>query len=727
MNGINSIKNNLISIQLEQLMTIKKEVLHIKRISNFFSLSNSNPYYKTHQNIIKQIETIINSIKKLKDVVNAGDISNLLPYKFLIIYQNNNNNIEKVLFNLRHVREQISQYNESSFNQYLPKPYVGRRYSSKAISIFIEAVTTEILDKNNNDILTSLLWDYRSGFESHFTNNDTYCTIETSFYYYELPYFIPNLFHELNHILLKPENVDSPYSGLRQKFIYTIETFNKYEPIVEIDKGLAEEIVSDIFAYDLLGYSYVFSLFYSIVSDGIPNLFYNPKNGAMDSLPNFIGPEMDDPRLQDIVQSVFEVQLRLALLVEYALNDEVINDIDIYQELENINEFLGYIFRNPINNIHLSLLNVYDRQKENKKNGFNALAKGFNNITEQLMQQLSKHKKNTLSLDMDYKNIFSSIWKDKLSNQNNIFHRNILRKGILEQIFKDHKDIDKMLFEPAELTFFKFNVLSDSNEKSIDKYFQNFTGYNSEDDKDYKQFECFGIYNNLAIRNKSEFVTKKKVESFLEKCSDFETSFYTYKVAMTKMHTVYTKLTASNAFGAIIQLQLKDYDQKTIIDGYNKIREFLDKEKRINYDLYKVLGPSDYIVVLNNITLPKIYEIKKLFFNDKSNVFRRTFTNIFRMNDDSKPRQEDMKNKILVSKIRLKYSIVLEDLKEKEIFFEEKNMGTFQDHCENIFCVPGAIDIEVQWKMYDYSIVKKILQNLSDNISDVQTEYIKIL
>lgn len=54
MNGINSIKNNLISIQLEQLMTIKKEVLHIKRISNFFSLSNSNPYYKTHQNIIDQ-------------------------------------------------------------------------------------------------------------------------------------------------------------------------------------------------------------------------------------------------------------------------------------------------------------------------------------------------------------------------------------------------------------------------------------------------------------------------------------------------------------------------------------------------------------------------------------------------------------------------------------------------------------------------------------------------
>ncbi len=163
------------------------------------------------------------------------------------------------------------------------------------------------------------------------------------------------------------------------------------------------------------------------------------------------------------------------------------------------------------------------------------------------------------------------------------------------------------------------------------------------------------------------------------------------------------------------------------IKNMESFREFLDKEKRINYDLYKVLGPSDYIVVLNNITLPKIYEIKKLFFNDKSNVFRRTFTNIFRMNDDSKPRQEDMKNKILVSKIRLKYSIVLEDLKEKEIFFEEKNMGTFQDHCENIFCVPGAIDIEVQWKMYDYSIVKKILQNLSDNISDVQTEYIKIL
>jgi len=727
MQGIESVKNNLTFIQLEQLMTIKKEVLHIKRISNFFSLSRDNPYYKTHQKILVQITRAIEDIKYLKDKIISDAENGHMPYKFLIQYQLNNHEIELLLFNLRHIREQISQYTESSFNQYLPKPYLGRRYSSKAISIFIEAVILEILNKNNNKIQTSLLWDYRSGFESHFKNEDSFCVIETSFYYYELPYFIPNLFHELNHILLKKNNSEGAYNVLLKKFTHTIKNINKNNPIVVIDKGLAEEIVSDIFAYDTIGSSYVFSLFYSIVSDGMPQLFYNRSNKKMDALLNYRGTDMDDSRNQDIVQRVFEVQLRLKLLIEYALNDNSIVDEKVQQELKYIEEFLGYIYCNPIKYTDLSLFHVYDKKGDSLKTGFNALMTGFDTTVDELILQVVEHHPPEVSLDMNYKDIFSSIWESKLTNQDTIYHRNILRKNILKQIFKDHTDIDRLPLTPAELTFFKFNKMNESNNSDIDDYFVNFTGFASNEKKDYNQYECFGIYNDLAIRKKAESVTSNKVKGFLNKVDGFETDFYTYKIAMTKMYGINTNLTPRNAFGAVIQLQLKDYEKDTIVAGYDKIRETLDNEKSVNYDLYKVLGPSDYVIVLNNITLPRIYEIKKSFFNDNTRVFRRTFTSIFRMNNDSEPSEDDIESKLLVSKVRLRYSITLEDLKSKKILYDGKQQGTFEDYYDDIFCLPGAIDIEIQWKVNDYNTIKKVLSHISENISDVQTEYVKIL
>jgi len=726
MDGINSIGNNLISIQLEQLMTIKKEVLHIQRISNFFSSSNKNPYFKTHQNIIKQTKAIIKNIKDLKDEVNLHDFGKIIPYESLVIYQNNNNNIEEILFSLKQVKEQISQYNESSFNQYMPKPYLGRRYSSKAVSTFIENVTTEILEKSNNEIFTSLLWDYSSGFESHFANDNSYCAIETSFYYYELPYFIPNLFHELNHILLKPKSIDTLYCTLHQKYIHTIKTLNKDQFNIELNEGLAEEIVSDIFAYDLLGYSYVFSLFYSIVSDGMPSLFYNPDSKRADHFINYNSPDMDDPRHKNAVQRVIEVQLRLSIIIEYALNGNIQN-ANIKKELEYIKEFLGYIYCNPVKNSSLSLSGIYSKKSKNKKENFIAFRTGFDYIRDNLLRQTNGHEGGKLSLEMNYNKIFSDIWEQKLSSKDYILHRNILRKGILEQIFSDHDEKESMQFKPAELTFFKFNTFSDNAKTEIDKYFVDFTGYNAKDTKDYIQFECFGIYNNLAIRDKTEHVPKEKVEFFLDKCDNFETNFYTYKIAMTKLYSRDKNLTPENAFGAVIQLQLKDQEQQTIVEGYNKIRKTLVDEKSFHYDIYKVLGPGDYIVLLKNSRLSKIFEIKKVFLNDQDNIFRRSFTNIFSMNENSIPSEKDSKNKILVSKIRLKFSVMLDDLKKREIIFEEKNMGILQDYYSDIFCIPGSVDIEIQWKINDYSIVKKVLKNISEVISDVQTEYIKIL
>lgn len=708
------IKNNFVAIILEQLLTIKKELLHLKRICNFFTTEDECPYAdiyiynnKRIDIYLKQIDDIVQKLEKIS--------THHMAYEFMIYIDRIQKNIGNILEGVKLINNSIRQHNEESFNPYMPKAHHGRRYSSKAISTFIRNYMKEVLEKyaGDKEIKALIVWTFRHGFKAEKNLNPK--VIETAHYYYDLPYFIPNIFHELNHILFSLDNTSSEfdsYKNLDREYKNAIEN-NIKEFGLKINDEFPEEFISDLFAYDLLGVSYIYSCFYSIAYSGMDYLFTSNKTKII-SLANFNKlKSKGENEFKDKASHVFEINLRLRLLIMYALGDKNL-DSKIKKEINELDKFLRLLFF-PNNADDKSLAVKYSQVSELLENNFNDLSEAMNKSLTVFRTFFINHKQIIFDGNIKYKQIFNDIWAEKLDKNNVIFHRNSLRERILKEIFieEKYKNFD---YDAYELTFFKFRDHRELKEIAIDNYFIKFTGFGLSQNmtKDYTQYECYGIYDNFAIRKKKKEIEVEKVQDFLKDVKGYTSNYYTYKMAMIKLYDNTLNLSNAFGFGAILQIQLENQNIETIKKGFDELLKILQLDIDCQYSIYKILGPNDYIVDLKYASMVTIFKLKKKLA--KNFTFRRTLTTIYKL-DKSKLGANEISMFHEISNIRLKGNINIEDIK----FLKIDKESCLEDYCHKIKYITGAQDIQIVWKV-DVDI-NLIVSKLGDFISDIQSNY----
>ncbi|CAA6812169.1 MAG: Unknown protein [uncultured Sulfurovum sp.] len=713
---IKRVKENYLVIQLEQLLTIKKELLHTKRICSYFS-TNSDPYADIYQYNLQRVNIFLNKIEDIK--TSALKIQNKEKvYQFLIEVARLQKLITAVLDGLKLLKDSIRQHGEEAFNQYIPKADLGRRYSSKAISTFIRSYMTEVLDCCDNDknAKALIVWTFRNEFQSKEKINPR--AIETPHYYYDLPYFIPNIFHELNHIassIPNPSDDFLPYKKLNSNIETTFKMIEK-EHQFSINNGLAEEITSDIFAYDLLGPSYLYSSFYSIMYSGMDNLFLETEDSTHYPLINLDINENSKQEEQDTFAHVIEIQLRMMILIQYALGDNSLNDVT----QQNIRD-LQCVMQNTFNteDTSSSLLHSYKSRIETGDaidnqnfNHFVNLIDRLNSSVESICENFTDHIIINFNSEINYKSIFMNIWQEKLQNSTMVFHRNSLREGILKQIFP----IDTysgFTYDPYELTFFKPRETVNI-ERKIDTYFKEHTGVKYKHGKDYSQYKSFGIYNNIAIRKKSKEIKRELVEDFLINSAQEDLQLYTYKVAMVKLSEGTNEVIAPKGLSAMFQIQLKNQGPNNIRKAYDCILDILKEQRGLcSYEIYKILGPNDYLINVSRSSLSTIFKLKNIFSKDNSLLFRRTFTTIYTNNTHFSNVDVDF---VEVTKVRLRGDYDVSEL--SKIVIGDKPLS---DYYKTLAYTTGAMDIEIEWKIN--IDITPIVEKINYIISDIQTDY----
>ncbi len=277
-------------------------------------------------------------------------------------------------------------------------------------------------------------------------------------------------------------------------------------------------------------------------------------------------------------------------------------------------------------------------------------------------------------------------------------------------------------YEPVELTFFKFSMHCEDNKEQIKKYYEKFTGANSGG---YRIYESLGMYSNIVIRRKKESISLDTIKSFLEDNNEgFNANYYTYKIAMSHLYSSGDELGLGEHPGAIMQLQLKNNNIDLIKKGYKQIKDQV-KECGAVYEIYKVLGPNDFLVIFKGMHLDKIFELKRKFLSYTDTKFRRVNVMLFATTNFTKYTNEKLPDIQLVSNIRLKDNIDIPSL--KQIINEQDKTGNVNRLVDyELYDTLGVIDVEIKWGMEDFSKIKNIFLDLSEYISDEQTDCFRL-
>lgn len=326
--------------------------------------------------------------------------------------------------------------------------------------------------------------------------------------------------------------------------------------------------------------------------------------------------------------------------------------------------------------------------------------------------------KEATNTELDYQEILNTIWSTYLKENDNWIHPNTLRKKLLEQILHDITHTD-LRFSPYELTFYKTRTDIDNN-KAVDimtAYTEDpfFTKENAETEPHLENaYKTFGIFNMYSNIKKEEKVSRDEIRNFLELeiTEGEQTSYYTSKVPLSYLKTFgepkEPDKTDACFFGLIMRLQLSRESIYSIRKGYSIIEDIL-KELSNEYKVFKALGPADFVIITNSLTIEEIYNLKNSF--SKQEDFRRTFSTIFFQTDLPSTFKLDKQYKLL-SKIRLNSEIKSELTKMK-------------DYIDSVHVTSGVTDVTILWKTSEYPLseILEMRNAISEtkNTSDIQT------
>ena len=269
---------SLISFQKEQNRIIVGELNNLNTIIKFFSKQEKKiQNRKLPRNIDKDIEILITNVLNIETLLNEYKVfSEKNALILAILYDKNKKEYVEIYKKLNFITKSIEQNLFDSLNQFIPRPFLGKKYSSKALitklNDYHENLFLNITNKKM-EFKVNTFWDFNDKFlcdiSSKYSDNSY---ISFPYGYYELPYILPVMMHECSHIILKNTDVfkdllDDMDDNLRFILDYKIKgtihdtSFNRLNEIVNT-REYAEDIVSDIISLKVYGLSYLLTFFH---------------------------------------------------------------------------------------------------------------------------------------------------------------------------------------------------------------------------------------------------------------------------------------------------------------------------------------------------------------------------------------------------------------------------------------------------------------------------------
>jgi hypothetical protein len=711
------IKDQFHKLQTDKLVICKKELRYLERIFKFYSANEKDNYANAFTQLNNQIEKLYKKIKELYEN-EIKKLKNLQePLDIIVYYDNIEQEIETLLQYIKRLSMKASQNIEEHFDQYIPKALLDRRYNNKALTLMLEnnlfrniyTYYTKSLDSTKEDKLPIFVWDYRNHYKV-LDDSDLDPIITNAFWYYEIPRLIPNIAHEVGHLIRS----DNP--------LYNLELFE--------DKKFTEEILGDFIAYDLFGYGYILSLFHTIAHKEMYKLFYNT------TYEDVVLPDVSLWALEVGFAKIKENYARILALVEITLqSDTEDSNKKLYDYLQNIKDFIAHYLSENKNNLIKEFANY--PEKAIKFQNFceeishlrNKIIRAYQDGFLPWVEDISSGPDRKSEIQT-YEEIFNEIWKENIDKSENWVHKNTLRKKLILDIVGIDINEDKL--KPFELIYIKkrYDVSNENDTGSKSAIFQDKEIATSE--------QLFGIYDAFKIIEKKEEIpydsrdTQQDIDSFLIDIEAIEHSDHYYqKYPLLHLTTRNNAQKPNFPYGLLLHIQLKQANKENIKNFYEKIikenNRFCSVTERAKYYIYKSLGPHDFILHFPSIKLDHIFALKELCNTSQSisQYIRRTFTTIY-----LRKKQNQYACKY-GTKTTLSYHI--------EMYLRIKGKGqniietlsNSLNNVEYIEKVPGIFDLRIRYNKYvDADIYfNKILNEFKTNsqiiVSDLQSYIFK--
>lgn len=773
---------------LEKTNTLKNNSKHLRRVIYFFSKNDDNiegrAYIPSHlrediNNFILDLDGLDNKINfNLKEI--SSNIHNEEIIHYLIEYNKFNNQIESLLSNsFKSIAKKVFQIKEETFNNYLPRPLVGRMYSTKGFLDHLENAINQFLNKVDEEKKIVYYWDYLDAYRTnhhidHSYGKDINSYVQLAFWYHDSLY-LPAITHELMHICLET-NSAKKIDFMKTVFEMKNEMTKEFEKTtyknahIKTSNKLVDEIISDYFAYLLHGNSYIITLFHLLIGKEFE-----------DSFGNFnIAPMTFRLKREWIV-------IRLKVLTEISLIsynlDPTTNDDDeeLLLYINTIRKIVEDIYPddNDKSRNNSSLYKIYSEYHHNYfdeyldvnetyvnflvKKSVDTIANFDRNLINLLSKIIKELEKDSLKdspnfysyLPLD-KLDFNKLWANYIKNLKNITTKDLNNND--EVLYNTKHDFRKIMFKDSvykknifkfqigksfELKYYKINIESmkdfmdnrdsDNYNNEIIKFINEKNNlvnkYNTNSVNNTSPHIVLDIYHYLTItEEKIKFAPNiKNDNSAIEKSKNnlkyFTQNHSLIQIIKKKTQQYTEEYSTRKPLSILVHIQLMKNSFNQIFDCCDEIYEYFNKKNIISFDIYKSLGPQDLVINIKGISSRELYKIKE-DFSHITNV-KRTLTVPYLGYRGENNNYEDIiltNNKKSFTKFSTHIRFNKIDKNSQLKLIHEVN--EFHNEIENIYIAPGVLDAEILWKKTSMGSIFKLTTKIyeSNLATDIQTK-----
>ena len=742
-------------IQVEKMVIILKEMEHIENILKFYEgyeAESSKPLKPIKKNIEflkKDINNLRDKIRIMKGInkqfFNKDTETSHTNILLIIQYDYVRTQIEDMLRVIQALYNKMGQLFGEALNQYLPYPILGRRYSNNSIMIYLENYYREMFNTfcNKGEPELILGWNYHTGFKYRtFVSrdikrddyqDDTYNNyIDLPYWYYELPFLLPSITHEVMYIALRnpkknlketyqslKKDIDNFFNDNKNNLVQKIQDIIGYDEYVE---DLSKEIICDLYGYKIHGEAYINALFHDIIGEKLAKdylkiIHFKDKNGNNTEESKLI------PSDWCFLQKKDHSILRLHFLLKiHPKRDKE------FKQMQEILDSIMPLRTNVMKDIKEGFESIYTHNYPNFKPSFLIVQNYLEQLLTCFTTWLNNNKFETE--DIEYAPDFNEIWEKRYTqleeNGDTVPHQNNFRRHILCKVGKldylKNNDDKKLAY------LMTLKKLRKDDKNSVGKLKDKLSDLSKNDDD--KNFIVYGIYDGFTLENKeNSFDVAIMLYSLLEKANNEDNSirYFNTKQVLTRVYDTIQNADKNKPadFSTIINIELlKDANNpngyKNIKDAIENIAKVLDGQKNHYYeaDIFKSLGPKDITVIIKNASLETIFLLTKKLNCKKQEHIMRTFTMIcseINHGKEIKLPEIEENNFRLISTLRLS--------KEGQIFIEDYKKYLDMDKIDDIVEITGVMDIRIIWKTEKIEDIFEFYDKLTEDslVTDYQT------
>lgn len=653
----NSIENHIISYLYEQVDILAKEYEYIILIANFYSGTHKNKAKSQKADLEKNFNSMKELIEKEYDLL--IEINNYIAKHLKHIREDQKDDIVSVFITIDYVRKDINrliykfekinekliQMLRDGYNQYIPKPIIGKRHSNINIISQLELKINESrnIAPDNEFFIT---WKFTHSYKVLRLDSKR-TMINLSYWLFDTPYLMPTITHEIIH---KRINEFSDLTNILKNILHENSHLNATNNRKKIFKNqnnqvaidsILEDITIDIISFLKHGNSYILTLATVHLGYQFASTFKRDKtNNSYEIAPWIFNQQRDISMLRlFILVNFIEKQ---SLIKELKNHDKFIQNSNEIKKINNIMKKLYFeeegfqqIYSNYHNyNEEYQLITTFIKS-------FTTDILHSDSFIEEVKKKYLDEESNSIAIKERIKNLpetFNDIWEDRLNNTQSpqkttkVEYRKKVHNKTIKKLLKKSYLSSTDILKAYQITFVKTKLpeIKDSNFDYLD--------FHSVQDDTY--YNTLGIYDFVKIseptpRNYSN-------ENMLKKICKKKQHYKSFISLMKIMDDTLGKNENENKeFNAIIQIEIeKNLCTENIHDTYNELFKDLEKVRKIFTDnkiikenqyekveFYKSLGPKDIVIIIYNCSIETIYTIKKAIGKESS--LKRSYSTIF--------------------------------------------------------------------------------------------------